>query len=773
MTRALRSAPGKDPALATLDTPSDARAAERVRPVVRPRARLAAVATWPRGVVAAVGVYTVFGGLLTLIGWGTDVVRLTDWRNDGISMFPNAAACAILSGLTLLLNGSSRPRWRAIARAIPIIVAVVGGLTLVEHVTGIDLGIDTLLFDRPWGQSAAAAPMRIGPPASISYLIIGTALLLANFGPRARGASAAMGVVVTAIAMLSLIGYLYGAHQMFTIPRLTGIAMQTASMILALGIGLVASVPDREPMRTILEPSAAGMLARRALPVVVVLALALGWVRVSIQGEGLVDTEFGTALRTLVEIVLLTGLLWWAVAMVRAHEHALRDSEAEVHRQASQLTTFVETAAIGLHWVGPDGVILWANDAELKILGYARDEYVGHHIGEFHADRDVIADVLARLHRGEKLLEYPARMRCKDGSIKLVLIDSSVLWDEGRFVHTHCFTRDVTERKKAEETQALLAAIIEASDDAIISKTLDGTISSWNAGAERMFGYAAPEAVGKPIGIIIPPERLDEDREILERLRRGARSEHHYETVGRAKDGRILDISLTISPVNDASGRIIGASKIARDVTERKRAGGGARGKQPPQGRVHRDARPRAAQPARADPQRRALPQAHGIDGCRSPDSAVEMIERQVAQMSRLIDDLLDVSRISRGMLELRRDRVACADIVEAAVDACRDELEAKGQTLRRVMPGRPRRARRRPRAARAGALQPDRQRRQVHAAGRRDRPDGRRRGERDARDRRQGQRRRHPGREAHRDLRALRAASTIRSSAREVSASG
>ncbi len=339
--------------------------------------------------------------------------------------------------------------------------------------------------------------------------------------------------------------------------------------------------------------------------------------------------------------------------------------------------------------MGPDGVILWANDAELKILGYAREEYVGHHIAEFHPDRDVIADVLARLHRGEKLLEYPARMKCKDGSIKLVLIDSSVLWDEGRFVHTHCFTRDVTERKKAEETRALLAAIIEASDDAIISTTLDGTISSWNAGAERTFGYAAPEAVGKPIGIIIPPERLDEDREILERLRRGARSEHHYETVGRAKDGRILDISLTISPVNDASGRIIGASKIARDVTERKRAEAEREESNRRKDEfiailAHELRNPLA--PVRNAA--RYLKLTGSTDA--EPRRAVEMIERQVAQMSRLIDDLLDVSRISRGMLELRRDRVACADIVEAAVDACRDELEAKGQTLRRVIPADP-----------------------------------------------------------------------------------
>jgi two-component system, LuxR family, sensor kinase FixL len=129
------------------------------------------------------------------------------------------------------------------------------------------------------------------------------------------------------------------------------------------------------------------------------------------------------------------------------------------------------------------------------------------------------------------------------------------------------------EREKAvqEESQALLAAIVESSDDAIISKTLDGIITSWNRSAERLFGYTAQEMIGKPIMMIIPPDRHQEEQMILERLRRGERIEH-YETVRVSKDGRAIDISLTISPVRNLRGRIIGASKVARDITERKKA---------------------------------------------------------------------------------------------------------------------------------------------------------------------------------------------------------
>src|SRR5262249_57154152 len=113
------------------------------------------------------------------------------------------------------------------------------------------------------------------------------------------------------------------------------------------------------------------------LPVVVAIAVATGWLRVVAQRHGLVDTAFGTASRTLVEIALFTGMLWWAARMVRAHDRARRHSDAQLRRQASQLSAFLETAIVGLHRVGPDGTILWANDAELEMLGYTRDEYVG------------------------------------------------------------------------------------------------------------------------------------------------------------------------------------------------------------------------------------------------------------------------------------------------------------------------------------------------------------------------------------------------------------
>lgn len=257
------------------------------------------------------------------------------------------------------------------------------------------------------------------------------------------------------------------------------------------------------------------------------------------------------------------------LAAVEAELERKKLSEQRLRRHEAELTAFVETAAVGLHWVNRDGIIIWANTAELELLGYSPDEYIGRHIAEFHADSSVINDILTRLSRDEKLHSQEARLRCKDGRIKIVLIDSSVLWQNGVFVHTQCFTRDITDQRDFELRSHHLAAIIHSSDDAILSKSLDGIITSWNDGAERIFGYTAEETVGKPVTILIPADRIQEESHILARLRRGERIEH-FETVRRRKDGSLVEISLTISPIHNATGKIIGASKIARDITEKR-----------------------------------------------------------------------------------------------------------------------------------------------------------------------------------------------------------
>ncbi|MEI1253007.1 PAS domain S-box protein [Rhizobium aouanii] len=500
--------------------------------------------------------------------------------------------------------------------------------------------------------------------------------------------------------------------------------------------------------------------------------------------------------------------------------------EEEARQKADDLEDFFENAAIGLHIVSHDGIILRANKTELNLLGYAPEEYIGRHVAEFHADSSAIEEILGKLSCGERLDRYPASLRAKDGSAKHVMITSNSRFQDGRFLNTRCFTTDVTDvyeaesarresderlaatyqaatigiaeadadgrllrvndalcrmlgrsreellnltfldythpddrdqdaglyaqqvagridsyalrkqasmadgtpvyldvysssvrdaerkfrygvrvlidvtkakymedrirenekhlsdllealpaavyttdakgritffnkaavemagrtpqvgdewcvtwrlyrpdgtylphdecpmavalkedravrgeeaiaerpdgtripfipyptplhdangkligainmlvdisdRKKAEEYSERLAAIVKFSDDAIISKDIHGMIQTWNSGAERLFGYEAAEVIGRPINLLIPPDRQDEEREILSRIRRGEHLEH-LESIRVKKNGAPVEISLTVSPLRNAAGKIIGASKIARDITERR-----------------------------------------------------------------------------------------------------------------------------------------------------------------------------------------------------------
>jgi PAS domain S-box-containing protein len=249
----------------------------------------------------------------------------------------------------------------------------------------------------------------------------------------------------------------------------------------------------------------------------------------------------------------------------------LKRTQEELGRSQRDLGDFFENASIGLHSVGPDGTILRVNQAELDLLGYTRDEYLGRNIAEFHDDRAVIDDILRRVTSGEVLHDYPARLRCKDGSIKHVLIDSSVFFDDGEFQHTRCFTRDATAQRDVQEATVRLAAIVASSTDAIIGKTLEGVVTSWNAAAERIFGYTKAEMVGQSIFRLIPEELHDAERTLLAQIGRGEVVEVS-EAERVTKYGQRIHISVSVSPIRDPQGRVVGCSSIKRDVTERKQA---------------------------------------------------------------------------------------------------------------------------------------------------------------------------------------------------------
>jgi PAS domain S-box-containing protein len=363
--------------------------------------------------------------------------------------------------------------------------------------------------------------------------------------------------------------------------------------------------------------------------------------------------------------------------------------------QLARLAAIVQSSDDAIVSKTLDGLIVSWNAGAVRMFGYQPEEIIGKSITaiippELYAEE---RDILDRLRRGERIDHFETIRICKDGRrVQLSITVSPIRDASGTIVGASKIARDIGEQKIAERTAAQLAAIVESSDDAIVSKSLDGRIQSWNTGAARIFGYTAEEAVGQSITLIIPQEQYAEERHILERVRRGERIEH-FDTIRVTKSGQRIPVSLTVSPVRDPRGTIIGASKIARDISERRRA---EETLQKTQQALHEANRRKdefmalLAHELRNPlaPIRYALATARKCDRtAEQRRRAEEIIERQVAHMSRLLDDLLDMSRITRGTLELKLADTELTVALGTAIEAARPFLDAKRHNLSLDLP--------------------------------------------------------------------------------------
>ena len=363
--------------------------------------------------------------------------------------------------------------------------------------------------------------------------------------------------------------------------------------------------------------------------------------------------------------------------------HDLNSKDAAQLRLAA-IVASADDAIIAKDLTGK--ITSWNRAAE-RIFGYSEAEAIGQSIRliiphDRYSEED---HVLAEIAAGRTVDHFDTvRVRKNGELVNVSLTISPLKTAAGVIVGASKIARDITEHKRLERDARWLAAIVESSDDAIISKDLDGVVTSWNRAAQRMFGYSPSEMIGHSIRVLIPPDLLGEEDEVLARIRRGEPVEH-YETVRRRKDGTLFPISLSVSPLRAADGTVVGASKIARDISERRHA------------ENERQRLLRMAQEASQLKDEFLATLSHELrtplnavlgytrmmqSGLLSPqkqEKALETVARNATSLTQIVEDVLDVSRIISGKVRMNIQAVELPEVVREALDTVRPAAEARG----------------------------------------------------------------------------------------------
>jgi PAS domain S-box-containing protein len=645
-----------------------------------------------RGCVLLTGTYAVAAGLVSFLGWALDIPRLADWDGNGIAIQPNTTLAVMGAGATLLFLASG---WNRVALLGAVFVGVIGATALFQFSAGVDLGIDTqLLFGRTWGSQGTLSVGRMGPPASVSWTVLGAGLAFAaSEVPALRRIAPKLGLFAAGIGSLSLIGYAFGVHTLYSLPRLTTIALQTATMILAVAIGVIASVPEQQPMRRLLEESAAGLLARRAIPFLVLLPICVGLLRLRGQEAGLYDTAFGTAVLVLVLMILLLALLWWATAVVAAHERRVRGIRERLEGVLASISDRFQI-------VDREWRLTYQNAAMRRALseeGIDADLALGRDFFERSPEFRGAKAAQALQRAMNKRTEVEFEVLHGAARLHWFNVRASPAPDGGLAI----LSRDVTDRKRAEraviENEKQLRLVTAHLPVRVAYCDTRTNFKFVNEPCARSLGLPPEEIIGKGMREILGEKYTPALERHVEDSLAGSTVVAETEVTDELEERCFL--RSTFTPERDGDGRVVGLVISTIDITDRKHAEEereallarecSARTAAERAGRIKDEFLATLSHELRT-PLNAIMGWTHLLLQKPLPedrlDQGLAVIGRNARLQAQLISDLLDMSRIISGKMRLEVQRVELPAIIEASLESIRPAADAKSVRIQSIV---------------------------------------------------------------------------------------
>ena len=527
-------------------------------------------------------------GASGLLGWALNISALRGVFSGLVTMKANTALGMLLGGLELALLSQEKKAMslRFCTATLAVAIAAIGALTLSEYFSGRNFGVDELLFRDVTQQAGTSFPGRMSPSTAFCFVLVGSALWVTSQQASRRLRNSVLSGLSAALILIGgavCIGQVSNVLLNFHLWNYFGMAVHTAAGFVLLGIGLLALARSEERMTWALSRSITGAFIVSIA--IMITAAGLSWnytyqlkdaaAWVSHTHQVLREIEEVRAGMTELDNNQLGYLLLGDEQLLSLREKSMTEIRRSIERlrnltsdnphqkpRLDQLEPLIaQHVAFGERtiFVRREQGLLAAQ--QLLTLGtdLALPNEIMHVLG---AMRDEENSLLITREKQSEVISTSTFLLLPMAAFFSLTILSLALF---------LLNAGITERRSAEEISAGLAAIVNSSNDAIIGKDLNSIITSWNIGAERMFGYSANEMIGQSISRLIPSDRQGEEMRIINRVKNGQLVEH-FETLRIAKDGRVIDVAATVSPIKDKAGRIVGASKMARDITDRKRA---------------------------------------------------------------------------------------------------------------------------------------------------------------------------------------------------------